>query len=171
MARHRIKVTFYGVGEEGNWRRRKGTSGRTDSEVPEDRRWKKTWEHQGHTSQTAQKCAQTALFSTRASRHPVKTPERSLGQAEQTDGRVSDTSWVRTTGWIHTFASSWNSKALQIAVKRREAKSKGEKERYKHLNAEFPRIARRDKKAFFSDQCKEIEENNRMGEERSLQEN
>ena len=53
-------------------------------------------------------------------------------------------------------------KALQIAVKRREAKSKGEKERYKHLNAEFQRIARRDKKAFFSDQCKEIEENNRM---------
>ena len=53
-------------------------------------------------------------------------------------------------------------KALQIAVKRREAKSKGEKGRYKHLNAEFPRIARRDKKAFLSDQCKEIEENNRM---------
>ena len=52
--------------------------------------------------------------------------------------------------------------ALQIAVKRREAKSKGEKERYKHLNAEFQRIARRDKRAFLSDQCKEIEENNRM---------
>ena len=52
--------------------------------------------------------------------------------------------------------------ALQIAVKRREGKSKGEKERYKHLNAEFQRIARRDKKAFLSDQCKEIEENNRM---------
>ena len=52
--------------------------------------------------------------------------------------------------------------ALQIAEKRREAKSKGEKERYKHLNAEFQRIARRDKKAFLSDQCKEIEENNRM---------
>ena len=51
--------------------------------------------------------------------------------------------------------------ALQIAVKRREAKSKGEKERYKHLNAEFQRLARRDKKAFLSDQCKEIEENNR----------
>ena len=53
--------------------------------------------------------------------------------------------------------------ALQIAVKRREAKSKGEKERYTHLNAEFQRIARRDKKAFLSDQCKEIEEKNRMG--------
>ena len=52
--------------------------------------------------------------------------------------------------------------ALQIAVKRREAKSKGEKQRYTHLNAEFQRIARRDKKAFLSDQCKEIEENNRM---------
>uniref|UniRef100_A0A4W2GA82 RNA-directed DNA polymerase n=1 Tax=Bos indicus x Bos taurus TaxID=30522 RepID=A0A4W2GA82_BOBOX len=58
--------------------------------------------------------------------------------------------------------------ALQIAVKRREAKSKGEKERYKHLNAAFQRIARRDKKAFFSDQCKEIEENNRMGKTRDL---
>ena len=54
--------------------------------------------------------------------------------------------------------------ALQIAVKRREAKSKGEKEGSKHLNAEFQRIARRDKKAFLSDQCKEIEENNRMGD-------
>ena len=58
--------------------------------------------------------------------------------------------------------------ALQIAVKRREAKSKGEKERYKHLNAEFQRIARRDKKAFLSDQCKEIEENNRMAKTRDL---
>ena len=58
--------------------------------------------------------------------------------------------------------------ALQIAVKRREVKSKGEKERYKHLNAEFQRIARRDKKAFFSDQCKEIEETNRMGKTRDL---
>ena len=58
--------------------------------------------------------------------------------------------------------------ALQIAVKRREAKSKGEKERYKHLNAEFQRIARRDKKAFFSDQCKEIEGKNRMGKTRGL---
>ena len=58
--------------------------------------------------------------------------------------------------------------ALQIAVKRREAKSKGEKERYKHLNAEFQRIARRDKKAFFSDQYKEIEENNRMGKIRDF---
>ena len=57
---------------------------------------------------------------------------------------------------------------LQIAVKRREAKSKGEKERYKHLNAEFQRIAGRDKKAFFSDQCKEIEENNRTGKTRDL---
>ncbi|XP_055277722.1 uncharacterized protein LOC129553083 [Moschus berezovskii] len=58
--------------------------------------------------------------------------------------------------------------ALQIAVKRREAKSKGEKERYKHLNAEFQRIARRDKKDFLSDQCKEIEENNRIGKTRDL---
>ena len=56
--------------------------------------------------------------------------------------------------------------ALQIAAKRREVKSKGEKERYTHSNAEFQRIARSDKKAFFSDQCKEIEENNRMGKTR-----
>ena len=60
------------------------------------------------------------------------------------------------------------SNALQIAVKRREAKSKGEKARYTHLNAEFQRIARRDKKAFLSDQCKEIEENNRMGKTRDF---
>ena len=58
--------------------------------------------------------------------------------------------------------------ALQIAVKRREVKSKGEKEKYSHLNAEFQRIARRDKKPFLSDQCKEIEENNRMGKTRDL---
>ena len=58
--------------------------------------------------------------------------------------------------------------ALHIAVKRREVKSKGEKERYEHLNAEFQRIARRDKKAFFSNQCKEIEESNRMGKTRDL---
>ena len=58
--------------------------------------------------------------------------------------------------------------ALQIAVKRREAKGKGEKERYTHLNAEFQKISRRDKKTFFSDQCKEIEEENRMGKTRDL---
>ena len=65
--------------------------------------------------------------------------------------------------------SKWLSEeALQIAVKRREVKSKGKKERYKHLNEEFQRIARRDKKAFLSDQCKEIEGNNRMGKTRDL---
>ena len=58
--------------------------------------------------------------------------------------------------------------ALQIAVERREAKSKGEKKRYTYLNAEFQRIARRNKKAFLSDQCKEIEENNKMGKTRNL---
>ena len=58
--------------------------------------------------------------------------------------------------------------ALQISVKRREVKSKGEKERYTHLNAEFQRIAKRDKKGFFSDQCKEIEEKNRMGKTRDV---
>ena len=61
-----------------------------------------------------------------------------------------------------------SAEALKIAVKRREAKSKGEKERYKQLNAEFQRIARGEKKAFLSDQCKEIEENNRMGKTRDL---
>ena len=65
--------------------------------------------------------------------------------------------------------AKWLSKeALQIVVKRREVKSKGEKERYKHLNAEFQRIARRDKKAFLSDQCKKIEENIRIGKTRDL---
>ena len=63
---------------------------------------------------------------------------------------------------------SLSEEALQIAVKRREVKSKGEKERYCHLNAEFQRIPRRDKKAFLSDQCKAIEENNRMGKTKDL---
>ena len=67
----------------------------------------------------------------------------------------------KTAKWL-------SGEALQIAVKRREAKSKGEKERYKHLNAEFQRIAKRDKKAFFSDQRKEIEEKNRTGKTRDL---
>ena len=65
-------------------------------------------------------------------------------------------------------AKRLSGETLQIAVKRSEAKSKGEKEKYKHLNAEFQRIARRIKKAFLSDQCKEIEENNRMGKTRDL---
>ena len=96
-------------------------------------------------------------------------------------GRVPDKLWnevrdiVQETG-IKTIPmekkckkAKWLSgKALQIAVKRREVKSKGEKERDKHLNAEFQRIARRDKKAFLSDHCKEIEENNRMGKTRDL---
>ena len=65
--------------------------------------------------------------------------------------------------------ATWLSEeALQIAEKRREAKGKGEKERYTHLNAEFQRIARRDKKVFLSDQCKEIEKNNRVGKTRDL---
>ena len=68
---------------------------------------------------------------------------------------------VKKTKWL-------SQEVLQIGVKRREAKSKGEKERYKHLNAEIQRKARRDKKAFFSDHCKEIEENNRMGKTRDL---
>ena len=67
-----------------------------------------------------------------------------------------------------TKAKWMSEEALQIAEKRREEKGKGEKERYTHLNAEFQRIARRDKKAFFSDQCKEIKENNRMRKTRDL---
>ena len=95
--------------------------------------------------------------------------------------RVSDQLWmvvpdiVQETG-IKTIPkkkkcikAKWLSEeALQIAVKRREVKSKGEKERHSHLNAEFQRIARRDKKAFLSDQCKETEENNRIGKTRDL---
>ena len=65
-------------------------------------------------------------------------------------------------------SSKMAEEALQIAVKRREAKSKGEKERYTHLNVESQRTARRDKKVFFSDQCKKIKENNRMGKNRDL---
>ena len=68
---------------------------------------------------------------------------------------------MQKTKWL-------SGEALQIAVKRREAQIKGEKEIYKHLNAEFQGIARRDKKAFLSDQCKELEENNRMGKTRDL---
>ena len=68
---------------------------------------------------------------------------------------------MQKTKWL-------SEEALQIAVKRREVESKGEKERYTHLNAEFQRITRRDKKAFLSDQCKEIEENNKMGKTRDL---
>ena len=90
--------------------------------------------------------------------------------------RVPDELWTEVRGIVQEVGiktipkkkkckkAKWLSEeALQIAAKRREAKSKGKKERYKHLNAEFQRIARRDKKAFLSDQCKEIEENNTMG--------
>ena len=76
----------------------------------------------------------------------------------------------RLSPWkINAKKAKWlSAEALQIAVKRREEKSKGEKESYTYLNAEFQRIARRDKKAFFSDQCKEIEEKNRVGKTRDL---
>ena len=93
--------------------------------------------------------------------------------------RVSDELWMQVCDIIQERGiktipmekkckkAKWLSEeALQLALKRTEVKSKGEKERYKHLNAEFQRIARRAKKAFFSDQCKEIEENNRMGKTR-----
>ena len=95
--------------------------------------------------------------------------------------RVPDEPWTEVRDVVQEIVSKtilkkkkckkakWLSgEALHTAVKRREAKSKGEKERYKHLNAEFQRIARRDKKAFLSDQCKEIEENNRKGKTRDL---
>ena len=95
--------------------------------------------------------------------------------------RVPDELWMEVRGIVQEKgikiipkkkkckkAKCLSEEALQIAVKKREANSKGEKERYTHLNAEFQRITRRDKKAFFSDQCKEIEENNRMGKTRDL---
>ena len=94
--------------------------------------------------------------------------------------RVPDELWNEVRGIVQETVitipmekkckkAKWLSgEALQIAVKRREAKCQGEKERYKHLNSEFQRITRRDKKAFFSDQCKEIEEKNRMGKTRDL---
>ena len=95
--------------------------------------------------------------------------------------RVSDELWTEVCDTVQETRSKtipkkkkckkakWLSgEALQIAVKRREVKSQGEKERYKHLNAEFQRISRRDKKAFLSEQCKEIEEKNRMGKTRDL---
>ena len=95
--------------------------------------------------------------------------------------RVPDELWTEVRGIVQETGiktvltekkckkAKWLSEeALQIAVKRREVKSKGEKERYKHLNAQFQRIARRDNKAFLSDQCKEIEENNRTGKTRDL---
>ena len=77
---------------------------------------------------------------------------------------------IKTIPWKKRCKKAkWLSgEASQIAVKRREVKSKGEKERYKHLNAEFQGIAKRDKKAFLNDQCKEVEENNRMGKTRDL---
>ena len=88
---------------------------------------------------------------------------------------LDSVTWIRRQGsrpspWKRNAKKAkWLSgEALQVAVKRRKVKSKGEKERYKHLNAEFQRIGRTDKKAFFSDQCKEIEENNRMGKTRDL---
>ena len=75
----------------------------------------------------------------------------------------------RPSSWKKCKKAKWLfEEALQIVVKRRKMKSKGKKERYSHLNAEFQRIARRDKKACFSNQCKEIEENNRMGKTRDL---
>ena len=73
----------------------------------------------------------------------------------------TDLFWSRKAKWL-------SEEALQIAEKRREAKGKGEKERYTHLNAQFQRVAKRDKKAFLRDQCKEIEENNTMGKTRGL---
>ena len=95
--------------------------------------------------------------------------------------RVPDELWIEVRNTVQEVViknipkkkkckkAKWLSKeALQIAETRREVKGKGEKEKYIHLNAEFQRIARRDKKVFLSDQCKEIEENNRMGETRDL---
>ena len=90
---------------------------------------------------------------------PVFLPGESQGRGSLV-GCVYGVAQIRT--WLKQLSSS------SVAMKRREAKSKGEKERYKHLNAEFQRIARRDKKAFLRDKCKEREENNRFGKNRDL---
>ena len=89
------------------------------------------------------------------------------GDQDHPHGKEMQKSKMAVWGGLTNSCEKKRSK-MQIAVKRREAKCKGAKERYKHLNAEFQRIARRDKKAFFSDQCKEIEENNGMGKTRDL---
>ena len=80
------------------------------------------------------------------------------------EGSITEVRFIFTRAKVLRYTNL----GLQITVKRREAKSKGEKKRYTHLNAEFQRIARRDKKAFLSNQCKEIEENNRMGKTRDV---
>ena len=104
------------------------------------------------------------------SKHPLpKTQEKTL-HMDITRWCIVEETRIKTIPMVKKCKKAkWLfGEALQIAVKRREVKSKGEKERYKHLNAEFQRIARRDKKASLSDQCKEIEENNRMGKTRDL---
>ena len=92
-----------------------------------------------------------------------------MGFSRQEHCNVQETGYKTITKKKKCKNAKWLSKeALTIAVKRIEVKSKGEKERYTHLNAEFQRITRRDKKAFLGDQCKAIEENNRMGKTRDL---
>ena len=98
--------------------------------------------------------------------HELPDVQTGFRKGRGTRDQIANIHWImekkcKKAKWL-------SGEGLQIAVKRREAKSKGEKERYKHLNAEFQRIARRDKKAFFSDYCKEIEENNKMGKTRDL---
>ena len=106
---------------------------------------------------------------------------RNRFEGEDLIDRVPDELWIEVCDIVQETGikmilkkkkcnkAKWLSEeALQISVKRRDTKSKGEKERYTHLNAEFQRLARRDKKAFLSDQCKEIQENNRMGKTRVL---
>ena len=114
--------------------------------------------------------AETAILTNSDVLHINLLGKCSLGLVSQTVRGKIKTDRIKTIPMEKKCKKAeWLSgEALQIAVKRREAKSKGEKERYKHLNAEFQRIARRDKKAFFSDQCKEIEEKNRMGKSRDL---
>ena len=136
--------------------------------------------HRMEILQVHKKLSVLPEFCNQNSSHPLKEWKPSLF-IQQTSGNRTDELWievcdiVQETG-IKTILKKKKCKkakwlsgaALQTAVKRREVKSKGEKERYKHLNAEFQRIARRDKKAFLSDQCKEIKENNRMGKTREL---
>ena len=91
---------------------------------------------------------------------------------KRNEAMICATTWMKLANTVFQLKKkkpvTKSEEALQIVVKRREAKSKGEKEGYTHLNAEFQRIARRDKRGFLSDQCREIEENNRMGKTRDL---
>ena len=121
---------------------------------------------------SAAQLSESAIYIYGSKRYPLSLgpPPYPTGSSQSMEQRpLHFTAAFHKLSILHMVGYIWLSKeALQIVVKRREAKGKGEKERYIHLNAEFQRIARRDKKAFLSDQCKEIEEDNRKGKTRDL---